>query len=61
MWSKITGCSLLHVAYTKEEDYRNWLLEGSVGEISFQMNIRCATDVSKFDYSHLCTTEQIRN
>jgi hypothetical protein len=52
MWSKITGCSLSHVAYTREEDSnRNWFLEGEIGAIPFVMNVTCATDVSKIWFS----------
>lgn len=47
MWSKVTGFTLEHVSYSKDEDKnRNWFLEGSVGEIHFVMNISCTTEVN---------------
>lgn len=46
MWSKYTGAKLDHASFSKGKDSREWILQGSVEGIQFEMRVTCATDVS---------------
>lgn len=45
MWTKHVGATLDRVTFAKENDTREWMLQGSVEGLKFEMTIMCATDV----------------